>query len=244
MNSPAIGTAHTPAQRRPAIHAVRYLEEVMTDRELQEHVQQALDWEPSIDVADVGVTVDNGIVTLRGDIRTFSEKSVAERVALRVYGVKAVANDLTVRLGKPFERTDGDLAQAAVTSLKWNSMVPTERISVAVTRGWVTLTGTVDWNYQRDSAVKAVRDLVGVVGVTNSIKVRAHVSVADVHTKIQAALTRNAEIDARRINVSAKDGTVVLSGNVHSWAERDQATRAAWAAPGVTDVQDRLAIVP
>ena len=216
----------------------------MTDRQLQEHVQSALDWEPSVDAADIGVTVENGVVTLRGDIKTYSEKASAERVALRVYGVKAVANDLSVRLGTELKRTDTEIAQAAVNLLKWNSRLPANTILVSVSGGWVTLKGTVDWNYQRDAAAKTVRDLTGVVGVANGITVRSHVSVADVQSKIQAALKRSAEVDARRINVSATDGKVVLSGNVRSWAEREEARHAAWAAPGVKEVEDRMAIVP
>jgi osmotically-inducible protein OsmY len=216
----------------------------MTDKELQQHVRNALDWEPSVDVADVGVTVDHGIVTLRGDIRSFTEKMTAERVALGVYGVKAVANDLTVRIFQPGERSDSDIAAAAVNAFKWNSQIPADRISVVVGNGWITLKGEVDWNFQRDAAARAVRDLLGVVGVTNSITVRPHVSVSDVKSKIEAALRRSAEVDARRINVSTTDGKVVLTGNVHSWVERREAVQAAWAAPGVSAVDDRLAIVP
>jgi osmotically-inducible protein OsmY len=216
----------------------------MTDRQLQENVQQALDWEPSVDAADVGVTVDKGVVTLRGDIKSFAEKEAAARVALGVYGVKAVANDLTVRLGIDRKRTDSDIAQAIVSALRWSTTVPDDKISVAVTDGWVKLSGQVDWDYQRSAATRIVRDLTGVIGVTNDISVEPHVSVADVRSNIEAALRRSAEVDARRINVAATDGKVVLSGNVHSWFERQEARRAAWAAPGVKHVDDRIAIVP
>jgi osmotically-inducible protein OsmY len=217
----------------------------MTDRQLQENVQAALDWEPSVDVAGVGVTVEKGVVTLRGDIKTYAEKATAERAALGVYGVKAVANDLNVRIGTGLERTDSDIALAAVNALKWNTQVPAgEKVTVTVRQGWVTLKGEVDWNYQRDTAGRVVRDLIGVVGVTNSITVRPRVSVMDVESKIEAALKRSAEVDARRINVGVSDGKVVLTGNVRSWAEREEARRAAWAAPGVKDVDDRIAVVP
>jgi osmotically-inducible protein OsmY len=216
----------------------------MTDRQLQEDVQQALDWEPSVDAADVGVTVDKGVVTLRGDIQSFAEKETAARVALGVYGVKAVANDLIVRLGAERKRTDSDIAQTIVSALRWSASVPDDKISVVVTNGWVTLSGQVDWDYQRAAATRIVRDLTGVIGVTNDISVAPHVSASDVRSKIEAALKRSAEVDARRINVAATDGKVVLSGNVHSWFERNQARRAAWAAPGVTQVDDRIAIVP
>ena len=216
----------------------------MTDRELQEHVQKALDWEPSVDAADIGVSVDGGVVTLRGDVRTYSEKGAAERVALRVYGVKAVANDVNVRLGDGLKRTDTDVAQAAVSALRWNTMVPGDKIAAAVTDGWVTLTGHVSWEYQRVAAARAVRDLTGVRGVTNLVTVEPHASSVDVKSKIEAALKRSAEVDARRINVAITDSKVILSGNVHSWFERDEARRAAWSAPGVKEVEDRIAVVP
>lgn len=216
----------------------------MIDRELQEHVQDALDWEPSIDAADIGVSVDGGVVTLRGDVKSYSAKATAERVALGVYGVKAVANDLNVRLGEGLKRTDTDIAQATLGALKWNTMVPEEKISVSVGDGWVTLKGRVDWEYERRAAERAVRDLSGVRGVINSISVEPHVSATDVKTKIEAALKRSAEVDARRINVAVAENKVVLTGNVHSWFERDEARRAAWAAPGVKNVDDRIAVVP
>lgn len=216
----------------------------MTDRQLQENVQAALDWEPSVDTADIGVTVEKGVVTLRGDVKTYAEKAGAERVTLGVYGVKAVANDLNVRIGTGLERTDSDIALAAVNALKWNTQVPAGKVAVTVSQGRVTLKGDVDWNYQRDTAARIVRDLFGVVGVTNNITVRPRVSVADVESKIEAALKRSAEIDARRINVGISDGKVVLTGNVRSWAEREEARRAAWAAPGVRDVDDRIAVMP
>jgi len=216
----------------------------MTDRQLQVHVQNALDWEPSIDTAEMGVSVDNGVVTLRGDAKTYAEKAAAERVTRTVYGVKAVANDLTVRLGKGQERSDTDIAEAVVSALRWSTAVPDEGIAVAVSDGWVKLSGKVDWGYQRSAAARLVRDLRGVRGVSNAIVVQPRASVADVKTKIEAALKRSAEVDARRISVAIADGTVTLSGNVHSWFERDQARRAAWSAPGVKLVDDRIAIVP
>lgn len=161
-----------------------------------------------------------------------------------MFGVKAVANDLAVHLPFGFQRTDTEIAQAAVTALKWNTMIPQDRITLTVENGWITLNGTLDWQYQREAAMRLVRDLTGVKGVTNTITLKAQVKTADVREKIEAAFKRSAEIDARRINVTAQDGKITLSGNVHSWAERQAAERAAWAAPGVTTVDDRLAIIP
>ncbi len=216
----------------------------MTDHDLKRNVQSALDWEPSLDASDIGASVDEAVVTLRGNVASYAEKVAAERVVLRVYGVKAVANDLTVRLGTSFERTDTEVAQAAVSALKWNTMIPSDRVTATVANGWVTLNGTLDWQYQKDVAARAVRDLTGVKGVTNHIIVKPQVKTGDVRGKIEEAFKRSAEIDARRINVTAADGKVILSGHVRSWAERQEAERAAWAAPGVTQVEDRLAVVP
>jgi osmotically-inducible protein OsmY len=216
----------------------------MTDKQLQQHVLDALDFEPSIDAADVGVTVDNGVVTLRGDIRTFAEKAAAERVALGVYGVKAVANDLNVRLGDGLDRTDTDIAQAALSALRWNTVVPHEKVSITVSNGWVTLKGQLDWNYQRTAAANLVRDLRGVRGVTNMLSVIPRATPADLRTRIESALKRSAEVDARRISIAVEGGKVTLTGNVHSWFERTEADKAAWAAPGVIAVDDRITVAP
>ena len=216
----------------------------MTDMDLKRHVESALEWEPSVDAADIGVSVDAGVVTLRGDVGSYAARAAAERVTLRVYGVKAVANELTVRLVTGFERNDTDIAQAAVTALTWNAVIPQNRVTITVSNGWLTLNGTLDWQYQKEAAARAVRDLIGVKGVTNTITVKPHVQPGDVQAKIEAAFKRSAEVDARRVNVAARDGKVVLTGNVRSWAERQEAERAAWAAPGVTQVDDRLLIAP
>lgn len=216
----------------------------MTNEDLKQTVANAMEWDPSIDSADIGISADDGVVTLRGNVRTYAEKYAAERVALRVFGVKAVANDLCVHLTSRSERTDTQIAQAAVTALKSNTIVPAERVTVAVSEGRVTLKGTVEWQYQKDAAQRCVRDLFGVKGVLNIIALEPRVKPTDVRDQIEAAFRRSAEVDARRINVNATDGKVILSGNVRSYAERQEAERAAWAAPGVTQVDDRLTIVP
>jgi osmotically-inducible protein OsmY len=216
----------------------------MTNHELQDHIQNALAWEPSVDAGEIGVSVDEGIVTLRGDVHSYAEKAAAERVALRVYGVKAVANDIEVRIEGIGKRTDTEIAQAAVNALKWTTTVPKDAVTVTISNGWLALKGTVDWQYQKDAAARTVRDLIGVRGVTNEIALKPHVRAGDVQAKIEAAFKRSAAIDARRVNVNVHDGQVILSGNVHSWAERDEARRAAWAAQGVTSVEDRWAGVP
>jgi osmotically-inducible protein OsmY len=192
----------------------------------------------------VSVSVQDGVVTLRGDIRTYSEKQTAERVTLGVYGVKAVENDLIVRLGEGEMRSDAHIAEAVLSALRWNTMVPENRITVSVDDGWVSLKGRVNWEYQRAAAANAVRDLTGVRGVTNAILIEPHLTALDVKSKIEAALKRSAEIDARRINVVVTDAKVILTGNVHSSFERDEARQAAWSAPGVKEVEDHIVVVP
>ena len=216
----------------------------MTDKQLQQHVIDALDWEPSVDAAEVGVSVDHGVATLRGDVKTYAEKAAAERVALGVYGVKAVANDLVVQLGNGHDRTDTEIAQAVLSALRWNTVVPSEKVAVAVSNGWVTLKGELDWNYQRMAAGNVVRDLRGVRGVTNLLTVVPRATPGDVRTRIEAALKRSAEVDSRRISIAVDGGKVTLTGNVHSWFERTEADKAAWAAPGVREVDDRIAVTP
>ena len=160
----------------------------MTDGELVEQVEDALDWEPSIDVSDVDVIVDSGVGKLRGDVGTFAEKQAVERVVLSVYGVEGIANDLKVRLAREFERSDTDIAQAAVHAMKWNTQVPADAVTVSVSDGWVTLQGVVDWQYQRDAAESAVRTLAGVRGITNDISVGPPAPPAEVQARIQPAL--------------------------------------------------------
>jgi len=214
------------------------------DRDLQEKVLQALEWEPGVDAAEVGVSVDDGVVTLRGEVGTLREKWLAERAARHVQGVRAVANDLEVTPDTAAARSDSSIAQAVANTLEWDSAIPDGAVQATVRTGWVTLTGTVMWQYQKAAAERAVTHLYGVKGVNNSILVRPHATPGDVRVKIEDAFKRSAEVDAQRIRVEAKDGTVVLTGTVHSLVEREEAERAAWAAPGVTHVDDRLVVVP
>lgn len=215
-----------------------------TDIELQRDVLDELRWETMIDSAAIGVSVEDGIVRLTGDVPSYTEQHAAERAAKHVFGVKAVANDLKVRLPGKRTRTDAAVAQMVVQALEWDTMVPHEEIQPTVSNGHVTLEGEVDWPYQKAAAERAVRNLTGITGITNRIVLRVRAKPSDVQAKIEGALRRSAELDARRIRVETHEGIVTLDGTVHSWVERDVAERAAWAAPGVTAVEDHLIVVP
>ena len=214
----------------------------MTDLELRKNVESELTWEPSVDAAEIGVGVSNSVVTLSGNVDSYWEKWAAERAAARLAGVKAVANELKVQLPDSSERTDEDIAEAAVNALNWSVSVPEDRIKVKVTQGWITLEGSVYWNFERTAADEAVRNLMGVTGVSNLIEVTPQVNASGVKAAIEMALKRSASVDAGRIKVEADGGKVTLRGNVRSWLERDEAERAAWAAPGVRMVDDQVTI--
>jgi len=209
---------------------------------LQKKVLDALDWEPSLDASRIGVAVNDGIVTLNGQVPSWAELWTAERVIKGMSGVKGVANDLEVKLPGDAQRSDTDLATAAVRALEWDVQVPNQKLQVRVANGWLTLEGKVEWQYQREAAERAVRHLLGVRGVSNQITLVPKVTPADLKKRIEEALKRSAELEARLIRVETKGGAVVLDGTVHSWAERDRAEQAVWAAPGVVSVEDHLAV--
>lgn len=214
-----------------------------SDVQLQLDVIDELRWEPSIATQEIGAAVKDGVVTLAGYVQCYAQKVAAERAAARVAGVKAVADDLQVRLPSELERSDTEIAHAAVESLAWDALVPDDRLQVKVANGWVTLEGEVEWQFQREAAERCIQGLIGVRGVTDRVVVHpAGDATAEVTHKIKDALRRSAEIDAARITVESHDGSVTLRGSVRSWAEREDAERAAWSAPGITKVVDQIAI--
>jgi osmotically-inducible protein OsmY len=218
---------------------------VTNSTKLQHDVQEELEWEPSVDASHIGVAATQpGVVTLTGTVVTYAEKVSAERVAKRVSGVRAVANDIEVRVTGSMKRTDTDIAQAVLRALEWDIAIPHEKIKARVDNGWVTLEGEVALQFQRAAAENALRRLSGVRGVTNQIRlqVRPSVQPAEVKDRIGAALRRSAEIDAQGIQVDARDSMITLRGKVRTWAEREEAERAAWAAPGVLAVKDELIV--
>lgn len=217
-----------------------------TDEDIQREVMLELKWDAQIAPNEIGVAVKNGVVTLSGEVDAFTKKWAAERAALRIRGVKGVANDIEVRLPATSQRTDTEIAETATQALALDAMVPRDAIKVTVSRGWVTLRGEVDWQYQRREAERVVRNLRGVKGVSNLVIVRSHdgPSPDEVRKNIEDALIRTAETDAKNITVSTEGTKVILSGTVRSWAERQEAERVAWLAPGVTEVENRIRLQP
>ena len=215
-----------------------------SDSEIEKNVKAELEWDPDLDATDIAVSVKNGVVTLTGFVKSYTDRYEAETAAKRVAGVVAVANDIEVRMPSVDERPDPDIAREAAAAIKSQLPISSENIKIIVKNGWVTLEGEVEWQYQRQTAENVVRRIKGVKGVSNTILLKPRAEPTEVKRKIQEALRRSAEVDANRIEVEARGGEVILKGAVRSWIEREEAERAAWAAPGVTKVEDRIVVSP
>jgi osmotically-inducible protein OsmY len=213
-----------------------------TDQDIQEDVEQELQWDPDLDAIDIAVSVKDGVVTLAGFVKNLNDKYEAESAAKRVAGVRAVANDLELRLPTIDERPDPDIARDAITAIATQLPISLENIKVTVRDGWVTLEGRTEWQYQKNIAESAVRRVRGVKGVSNMIAVEPRAKPAEIQNKIQQAFRRNAEVDANRIVVETNGSEVILRGTVRSWLERHEAERVAWSAPGVKKVEDRIVV--
>ncbi|MDH4391059.1 MAG: BON domain-containing protein [Aquabacterium sp.] len=214
-----------------------------TDAQLQQDVMAELTWEPAVHATQIGVEVKNGVVTLAGEVGSYAEKRHAERAAQRVTGVKALAVEMKVKLSALSERSDADIAASARNILSWTGTLPADAVKVMVEGGWLTLSGDVEWQFQRQNAAQSVRDLSGVTGVSNQIAIKPALSAKVIKADIEAALKRRAAADATSIAVEVQGGDVTLTGTVHSWAERDLATRSAWGSAGVRHVVDKLSYI-
>lgn len=213
-----------------------------TDSQLQHDVMAELEWEPAVDHADIGVAANDGVVTLSGYVKNFTEKLAAEKAVRRVAGVRAIAEEIKVRLASDSKLADHEIAKRILDMIAWTVSIPNDKVKVKVEHGWVTLSGTVDWYFQSNEARKAAAKVSGVIGVSNLIEVKQHPAPADVKDRIVSAFKRQADLDAAAVTVITDGGTVKLSGKVHAWNERGIAERAAWSAPGVTKVEDHLTV--
>jgi osmotically-inducible protein OsmY len=214
----------------------------MSDLSLRQSIMDELEFQPYIDAANIGVTVDNGVVTLTGHVKSYAQKISVERAVKSIKGVRAVAEEIQVRPMKGAGTADDAIASRALNILTWSSDIPEQDIKVIVQKGWITLEGEVDWQYQKETAEMAVRKLSGVVGVDNRLVLRPQVNVDDIQRRIEEALKRNAEVDAKEIHIKVEGDVVKLEGKVHLWRERQIAERAAWSVPGVRQVDDHLRI--
>ena len=213
-----------------------------TDAQIKEDILDELAWQPNIDETQIGVIVENGVVTLSGVVNEYAKKVAAEKAAKRVSGVKAVAGDIEVKYGNAYKKTDKEIAKAAVNALEWSTSVPNDKISVKVEDGWVYLTGEVQWSYQRDAAKRAVENLLGVKYVANNINIKQTVKATDIKERIKKAFERAADVEAKNIRVEVDGHTVTLKGTVHSLAEKDEARRTAYNSPGVYSVKNELKV--
>lgn len=213
-----------------------------SDSDIRRDVQTELEWDPSLDARNIGVIVRNGIVTLTGEVPQFADRWNAEEITKRVGGVLAIANEIEVRVPIAGVRSDAEIAEAASNALRWHVATATMNIKPVVKDGWVTLGGEATWGYQKSAAEAAMRHLLGVRGVSNNIRIAGAVSAVDVKRKIEEAFRRHSSLDAGQIEVKVDGGTVTLEGRVHSWQEHEDAARASWAAPGVANVENRLAV--
>jgi osmotically-inducible protein OsmY len=223
-------------------HAANLTEVVMNDIHLRQSILDEMEFEPSIDAAGIGVAVHSGIVTLTGHVRTYAEKEAAERVASRVKGVRGIAADIEVQIFGPKETDDDDIARRAVKMLDWNVSVPKDSVQVRVLKGRITLRGQVEWQYQKKAAYDGVRDLAGVVGVSNLVELKPRITAVDVKKRIEDAFQRDAALEADSIRIDVQGRNVTLSGKVKTWSERQAAERAAWSAPGISTLDDRLTV--
>jgi osmotically-inducible protein OsmY len=213
----------------------------MQDHALRQDILDQLDFEPSIDANDIGVTVEDGVVTLSGHTPNYQQKLTVERIVSRIRGVKGMAIEIEVRAGAP-GTADDEIAKRALNTLNWSTVVPPDKVQVKVQDGWVTLSGTLDWHYQKRGAENALRGLKGVRGITNLVELKPRVSAKDVKSRIEGALKRSADVEAKAIKVNVLGNKVILEGNVRAWSERRAVEQAAWSVPGVTTVDDRLTV--